>query len=201
MATALKPSDIIQAEHRKQLQEVFKLNNFTESISNAIFVIKNSDLLSSKQKTTLDTDFFTPLIEFDEIDALGITSPQDRIHITNNTMEIVYKLGSRLMAINQVYDALSLFTLCTFLNPIVPCYWIGLMIGFFKQSHFAEALMASKIVTDLIPHQAVGFVYCILIKRKQDPNALIDEELAKIDLIFNEDINEKQLWESTLNSL
>lgn len=200
-ATALKPATLLKAEHRKALERAFQLEDFTEKIDGAFFLLLHNDFFSSKDKELLENEFFEQLDQLDESAFSTPTEeiiPLDHLNITYRAFDLIYKWGVKCLEEERGEDAESIFTLCVFLNPTDIGSWIGLLMAFFKESKFQQTIDLAQALVEMDPSLVVGWAYLILAKKQIDPEVLIDQEKAHIEALFTNYPEEQKLWEKPL---
>lgn len=200
-ATHLKPASLLKAEHQKALEGVFELEDFTEKIDTAFYLLGHNDFFSKKDKELLEKEFFEQLEQLNESMVAASTEgviPQHQLHISNEAFDLIYQFGVQCLTEEKHADAEAIFTLTTFLNPGVLGSLIGLTMALFHQAKYQLAMDLAPLIIEIDPTQAVGWVYLILAKKAIDMEASIEDEKSQVQEVFKSNPPEKSLWEETV---
>lgn len=204
-ATPIKSASAWKQEHREQICRKFQFEEFSSRIKLGFNLIANklSPMIGIQAYNHVVQEFVErkappKLIEVEPNQRLTM---QEEWSISNDTMNHIYQLATKLLEDNHYKDADALFTVLCYLNPKVPEHSLGKCFALYLLEQYDEALELLQFTKILMPQDAAPYVYSALCNQKLGKAANYDEDMMKIYDIFGKSEGEKEKWTPFMQQL
>lgn len=203
--TPLKSAKAIKDEHRQQLQDFLKINDFRLSLENAQNLIREilPELISFKEfeitikeLEQISENFGHFLQNMDEEDYLKPLIFQKAFCLSNKTLLHIYALASQMLKEGNFVAASDLFLLLTTLAPHVPSYWIAQGVCLQALKRYDEAIAVYEVIKVIDPLNPAPLAY--LYEIYQNQNEMDKAKYALRDfqnVISNLTNDQRKKWE------
>ena len=211
IATPLKPAAAFKREHRKQLEDFFKLNGLRKQFEEAPNIILDylpelvNPLEFSRVKTELDQSSENFMKYFETEGDQPSEKPvlfQEMFGFSDDTLLNVYALGVDLVRKKDYERANALFVFLSTLAPHVTSYWIAQGVCLQSLNRHEDAVTifnTAKILNPLDPSISAYTIESYLVLKENDKAKLELDVLKEVTKFLSGD--EKVKWETKIIEL
>ena len=209
LTTPLKTVDQVKAEHKHQIDKALRFKDFEQRMNEGV------DTLIHRLPKIVSKEAWEQLIEeFANADEHMINAAQyidveedesvvlqELMGISNGNMGIIYALGRQLLEEKDYPQAVAIFSLLNYLNPLVPEYALGSGLSLFLAGKYDEALKTLHFAEILQPDKAAPLIYSCLCHLNLNHLDELKEELSHVEEVFHHSHEEQKQWKNLYNSL
>lgn len=210
LATPLKPASAFKREHRRQLEDFFKLTELRKQFEEAPKLILNllPNLVSTLEFNQVKDELDKSSENFIKNMAIGSQSSekpvlfQELFGLSDETLMSIYDLGVDLVQKENFDHANTLFVFLTTLAPHVTSYWIaqGVCLQALDRHKDAIAIFdAAKVLDPSEPALSAYTIESYLALKEKDKASLEIDALKEIIKSLSGD--KKLKWEAKINEM
>lgn len=172
--------DKIQSEMKKKQENLARATQILHERLSQLSAVERKGI---EQEMGRAADLMKDLLVDGKPDMKPTDTFQSLLHLSNETLLWIYKIGHDCSQKEEKQDAVALFQLLTVLNPLVADYWVAYGICLRAIHQEMEALYAFSIATFMNPEQPSARYNAaeIFLDQKQTQEATAElEALEKI---------------------